>query len=229
MASISFEGIIDDCPKNGLKNFHIAINGIYSWGSGFGNYKNSEVWDKMCRSLGSKRNIEKIFGDNVVFVKGGMFESDRIVSVNKYCKKNVYLHPYDMTGYLTEEQINNLVDYINKYFKKIDGYDVTASIYQIQDSAHLSDAEYESMIFAKSKEIIERVREYYDSLDEKGKERFRKYEYSDMGSAFVKTARILREGDSTGLLGSDDVDWRTVTHIVEMAMDNGLLPSKIDF
>lgn len=215
---VDFRGIIPEQEAKGLKKFMIGIEGIYGWGTGYYSQELMELFDKFCETI--SYNLDELISDNVIYVEGGNSECSTIKGKKEYNKSYVYLHPMEFTGYLKEEDINNLCNYINSYFR--DNENISASIRYMNDTVSISDEKYTELIYEHSKEILEKINKYYAKLSPKAKERFINGGWREMGWDFARSARIARTGDNSGM-SSSDTDICAVNNMVKMAIDNGLI------
>ena len=225
--SIDFSGILPEQPKDGLKRFRIQIDGIYGWSICYYTPEMQELFEKMCADIQS--NLSEIITKRpVIYVERDGSSCSEIKAKLPVYKDYVYLHPMEFTGYLDEEDINNLCDYVNNFLKAYPDKapsshpEFRVVISFMEDTAHISTRKYEELIVEHSKDIIAKVNEFYKKLTPKQKQQFLDYGWQECGYWFVTTGRIKREGDSTGY-SSSDTDWKLVNDIVKIGIDNGLI------
>lgn len=224
MAKINFSDVLPKVEYNGLKKFKIDIRGLYGWGDGYYNETAIRVFKSIKEVI--KDNLSELFSKAVIYIDhDNGCSCDEIVGKNKLIHSYVYLHPMEFTGYLPEKDIDKLCDFLNHLNGNaiMCGYTIRASISFIYNSVRMSDSEYADLICEHSKEIIEKVKAYYNTLKTaEKKELFKKTARQSVGFDFAETARIPRENDGPGMC-SNNIDILTVNNIVKIAIDNGLL------
>lgn len=181
-----------DLPYSDYKRVHIHIASAYQMGKGWTERDSSlferELYPKL-REAGFRIELPK---DDwgCPHLKGMTRSEGRL---------DLYMHPMEFTGYVTEEQLQKVVKVLNSCDKDIiKGVRVSS----IRDCYDLSDTQYEEMIVARAKEIL-------SFCDKKTRS-------DDIALDFARECRLQRVGDSTGI-SSSDIDVRAVKNIVDVA------------
>lgn len=221
---IDFSGCIAPPKDIGkYKKFNISIDGLYFVGDGFRNTDDRLVWNKIkCLIEGMVPDFKGYF-TKLIYLKNAD-GCDKIISPDlEYEPSYVYLHPENLSGILLEEHINDLCDRLNSYFKQINREDCSARILYIEDTYHLNDIDYVNLLYENSDKIIEYVQQYLNKLSPKKKESYLKFGYKHVGYDFAKTGRIERDFSNSPGYSFSDADIKTVTNIVENAINKGIL------
>ena len=221
---IDFSGCIEPPKDIGkYKKFNISIDGLYFVGDGFRNTEDRLVWNKIkCIIEGIVPEFKGYFTKLIYFKNTD--SCDKIISPEPDREPSyVYLHPEYLSGILLEEHINVLCNIINVYFKRINREDCSAKILYIEDTYHLNDIDYVNLLYENSDKIIEYVQRYLNKLSPKKKESYLKFGYRQVGYDFAKTGRFERDFSNSPGYSFSDADIKTVTNIVENAINKGIL------
>lgn len=181
-----------DLPFSDYKRVHINIASAYRMGQG---------WTERDSILFEQELYPKLkeAGFNIEPPKDN-WGCPHLKGINRgEGKLDLYMHPMEFTGYVTEEQLQRVMKVLNSCDKDIIK---GARINSIRDCYDLSDTRYEEMIFVRAKEILS----YCD----------KKTRSDDIALDFARNCRLQRVGDGTGIC-SDDIDVRAVKNIVDIA------------
>lgn len=240
----NFKGILPETEMNGHYKFMISIEGFYDTFHFYYNDRIRELFGEMLSKL--RINLSDIIVNHsgsrmpapVKYVSGvrGSGGCDEIYESDSYGEQHrlVYLHPQEFTGYLDEEDINRLCDFVNDFIdqnRKVLGKNAIAKIHYMKPTSTLSDHDYRDLLAEYSPEIIARVKEQMTEDVKEGLIQGYCLAINDIGFDFARTGRLEREFDKQALCGGD-VDVETVCNIITIAKNNGVfadigIPGKV--
>ena len=223
---INYRGVISTNSVSEYKRFRIGIEGFYGWGVGYYNAMLLKLFEEMIEKIHSEMN--EIFSVPVNFAYSnfkGSCNTIKGIDNSSY----VYLHPMEFTGYLKDEDIENLYKFVLRFFSRERENDselgehpcFRATITFKEEVMALTDEEYIKLIEDSADAILAHTKEALDKLSiEEKKELFKQNVPVICASDFCHTGRIARDTDKAGI-GSTDVDWITVEKIIKTALNSG--------
>lgn len=175
----------------------LSLDSNYQWGTG---------WKSNEDMIAFERSVYKaLFSDKNYFIEedekwGGCPH----LKSRKDDNMDLYIHPMELTGYATPEDIRNIQQILsNKCRDVVFGTELTID----EEVYLLSDSDYKAVLHANAGRIRELLEKAYD-------EGYNPYK-SDVGYDFARECRIPRVGDGSGL-GLFDTDVQVITDMAEV-------------
>ena len=122
---------------------------------------------------------------------------------NSFEKTYAYLHPMEFTGYAKEEDIQKILNVLEKCDR-----DVVEEAYLFKKSivSELSDFDYKKLLIKNTSKIAR----WQDEMVASG------CHERELGMEFAKEYRIPRVGDKSGCLSSGDIDVEFVEQLYQI-------------
>ena len=179
----------------------IPLTTAYKWGYGWCNFEDMYSFQLEV--------YPKITDAGYILNKSEDGSSPTITKNDWRSRMSLYLHPMEITGYATIEDVNKIIDILH----------TCKSVYEVGEPEitnvyNISDSDYEHLLVANSKEILDWI-----------KEKSKKGSTVLIGFEFADEFRIPRIGDSSLRLCSD-VDVHFIHMLQDIATNLGLLKTE---
>lgn len=166
---------------SGVKQVEIGIETAYQWGIGWTS-RDARQFEKEVYPKLEEAGYTIIPDKYATSAPSLLKENDAVT--------NLYLHPLKFSGYAYQEDIDAICDILK----------TCSTVKEVrepfcQDTYDITNEEYAQILTEHEDEI----REYYGYLKEVG---------GALENCFIKNYRIPRIGDHTGLISSDDFEFK---------------------